>query len=134
LGRWRQAVDELEAFRTLTGSTEQHPVLADCYRALGDHDRVEVLWRELREASPSAELVTEGRIVAAGSLAGQGRLQGAIRTLAVRWRFPKIPQEHHLRRAYALADLYERAGDVPRARELFGRIHGVAPRFGDVAR
>jgi hypothetical protein len=34
LGRWKQAVAELEAFRELTGSTEQHPVLADCYRAL----------------------------------------------------------------------------------------------------
>ena len=34
MGRWKQAVKELEAFRELTDSTEQHPVLADCYRAL----------------------------------------------------------------------------------------------------
>src|SRR5207302_464028 len=34
LGHWKLAVVELEAFRRLTGSTEQHPVLADCYRAL----------------------------------------------------------------------------------------------------
>ena len=31
----------------------------------------------------------------------------------------KRPQEHHLRVTYALADLYERAGDVPKARQLF---------------
>jgi tetratricopeptide (TPR) repeat protein len=134
LGRWAEAIVELEAFRTLTGSTEQHPVLADCYRAVGDYEQVRRLWADLREASPSAELVTEGRIVAAGALADQDRLADAIRTLSDGWRFPKRPQEHHLRRAYALADLYERAGDVPRARELFRRVATADPGFGDVAR
>jgi tetratricopeptide (TPR) repeat protein len=134
LGRWEDAVRELEAFRQLTGSTEQHPVLADAYRALGRYDEVEALWDELRSASPSSELVTEGRIVMAGALADQDRLADAIRVLSDRWRMPKRPHEHHLRRAYALADLYERAGDVPRARELFRRVHAADPRFGDVAK
>lgn len=132
LGRWQEAIVELEAFRTMTGSTEQHPVLADCYRAIGDYDQVQRLWADLREASPSAELVTEGRIVAAGALADQDRLADAIRTLSDGWRFPKRPLEHHLRRAYALADLYERAGDVPRARQLFRRVEAADPGFGDV--
>jgi tetratricopeptide (TPR) repeat protein len=132
-GKWRAAAKELEAFRLLTGSTEQHPVLADCYRALGQDARVEELWEELREASPSAELVVEGRIVVAGMRADQGDLQGAIRLLEQGWRFPKRPQEHHLRRAYALADLYERAGDTSRARELFGRLARVDPGFADAA-
>ena len=35
---------------------------------------------------------------------------------------PKRPMTHHLRRAYALADAYERAGEVVRARELFVRV------------
>lgn len=134
LGRWKQAVKELEAFREITHSTEQHPVLADCYRALGKWAQVDELWVELREASPSAELVTEGRIVAAGALADQGKLRSAIALLGDKgWKLPKAPKEHHLRRAYALADLYERAGDVPRARDLFGRIERVDPEFGDVA-
>ena len=34
---------------------------------------------------------------------------------------------------YALADLYERAGDVPRARELFRRDPADQPGFADVA-
>jgi hypothetical protein len=34
---------------------------------------------------------------------------------------------------YALADLYERAGDIPRARELFKRIARHDPRFFDAA-
>ena len=69
-------------------------------------------------ASPGAELVTEGRIVAAGALADQGDAAGAVRLLEQGFTFPKRPREHHLRRAYALADAYERAGDVragPRA-------------------
>jgi tetratricopeptide (TPR) repeat protein len=132
LGRWKQAAKELEAFRTLTGSTEQHPVLADCYRALERWDQVDELWDELRQASPGADLVTEGRIVAAGALADRGRLREAITLLGKQWQVPKRPKEHHLRRAYALADLYERAGDVPHARELFGRIQRADADFADV--
>ncbi len=131
-GRWKQAVAELEAFRTLTGSAEQHPVLADCYRALGRFEDADELWDELREMSPSAELVTEGRIVMAGSLADRDRLPEAVDLLEKGFRFPKNPHPHHLRRAYALADLLERTGDLPRARSLFERLAAVDPEFGDV--
>ena len=135
LRRWKLAAAELEAFRSLTKSTEQHPVLADCYRALKRLDAVTELWDELREASPSAELVTEGRIVMAGTLADKGKVKEAIDLLAKdRWRLPRQPREHHLRRAYALADLYERAGEVQRARDLFERIQRADARFGDVGR
>ena len=132
LGKWREAIDQLEAFRELTDSTEQHPVLADCHRALGRHDDVEYLWRELGDASPSSEVVTEGRIVLAGAYADQGDLAKAIRTLQSGWKPPKRPGEQHLRRAYALADFYDRAGKTARARELFKWISGHEPRFADV--
>jgi tetratricopeptide (TPR) repeat protein len=131
--KWKQAARELEAFRLLSSSTEQHPVLADCYRAQRKFGLVDELWAELRDASPSAELVTEGRIVAAGALADQGRLADAIRLLEKGWSSPKRPREHHLRRAYALADLYERAGDLPRARATFGWVVGHAPDLADAA-
>jgi tetratricopeptide (TPR) repeat protein len=133
LGRWREAIKELEAFRALTGSTEQHPVLADSYRALGRYDEVESLWRELREVSPSAELVAEGRIVHAGSLADRGEIQAAIAEIEPSVRRIKIPRFHHLRLLYVLGDLYERAGDVPRARTLFDRVLAADPGFGDAA-
>ncbi|MGE3621800.1 MAG: tetratricopeptide repeat protein [Acidimicrobiia bacterium] len=134
LGRWRDARRELAAFHDLSGSVEQHPVLADVHRALGQHSRVDELWAELRDVSPSAELVAEGRIVAAGSLADRGRLSDAI-ALLERARPPaKRPKEHHLRTTYALADLYERAGDLPRARALFATVARHDPELGDVAR
>lgn len=132
LGQWRAAAKELEAFRTLTGSTEQHPVLADCYRAMRRYDEVASLWQELAAASPSAELVTEGRIVAAGALADQGQLERAIRLLEAGRKPVKRLRVHHLRLLYALADLVERAGDIPRARELFNRVEVADPGFADV--
>ena len=134
LGRWKDAARELDAFVELSGgSTEQHPVLADCRRALGQYAEVDRLWEELRETSPSGALVAEGRIVAAGALADRGDLAGAIRLLGKGFKFPKRPMEHHLRRSYALADLYERSGDVPQARALFAQLLHFDPEFLDVS-
>ncbi|HEX2273923.1 MAG TPA: tetratricopeptide repeat protein, partial [Acidimicrobiales bacterium] len=133
LGRWSEAVGHLEAFRRLSGSVDQHPVLADCYRALGRFAAADELWAELRRASPSAALVTEGRIVAAGALADQGQLGQAIRLLEGAPKPRRRPAEHHLRLWYALADLYERVGDTPRARELFSRVAAADPALADTA-
>ena len=132
LGRFKAAIAELEYFRELSGSVEQHPVLADCHRALGRWGDVDVLWKELGAASPSAELVTEGRLVLAGAKADRGELPAAIRVLEQGWRLPSRPRDHHLRRAYALADLYERAGRSPRARELFRWVETHDPQLADV--
>ncbi len=131
LGRWKEAARELEAFAASTSSTEQHPVLADCYRALKRWSRVDELWEELRAASPAADLVAEGRIVVAGSLADRGQLGQAIELLRNAANPPKRVQAHHLRQAYALADLYERSGDVAKARELFRWVASSEPDFAD---
>ena len=134
MGQWALAAKELEAFRGLGGSVEQHPVLADCYRALKRYKAVAELWEELREASPGAALVTEGRIVAAGALADQGDVNGAIKLLEKGPLRPsRAPALHHARLWYALADLYERAGDAPKARELFARVVAAEPDLADAA-
>ncbi len=132
LGNYRAAAKELEAFVELTRSVEQHPVLMDCYRAQHRWARVEQLWQEVAAASPSAELVTEGRIVAAGALADQGRLTEAIDLLVRKASAVKRPRDHHLRLWYALADLEERVGDHARARALFTRISDHDADFADV--
>ena len=132
LGRWRQAVRELEAYGELSRSTSSTPALADAYRALGRHDKVQELWEEVRVASEDPAVVTEGRIVAAGSLADQGRLADAIALLEKGRLSAKRPEDHHLRLWYALADLYERAGEVPRARDLFERVARHDPELVDV--
>ena len=132
LGKYRDAARELKTYADLTGDVDQHPVLADCYRALKRWKKVDELWEELRQASPSAELVAEGRIVAAGAQADQGNLPAAIGLLEAAKADPKRPRNHHLRVWYALADLYERAGDVPKARRLFRRIASADADFFDV--
>ena len=133
LGRWRAAAAELEAFGQLTGSVEQEPVVADCERALGRHDAVEQRWEALRQASPRAEVLAEGRLVMAGSLADRGRLNDAIALLARYEPDRARPRDWHMRTWYALADLYERAGDVPRARALFQRLVKRDADFFDAA-
>jgi tetratricopeptide (TPR) repeat protein len=131
-GQWAPAAKELEEFRHLTGSFDQHPVLADCYRAVHRYEDADQVWEDLRRASPNGDLVAEGRIVAAGCLADQGDLRGAISLLEKTARRVARPADRHLRQWYALADLYERAGDMPRARELFGRVASADPDAFDV--
>ena len=133
MGRWRAALDELEAFHSLTGSLDQHPVMADCHRALGHWKAVDELWEELRQASPGGELVAEGRIVAAGARADRDDLAGAIRLLERAAPSKRRARPHDLRTSYALAGLYERAGDVPRARQLLRRIVDQEPDFLDAS-
>ena len=133
IGNYDAAAKELEAFVEVTGSVEQHPVLMDAARAKRRYSRVDALWRELAASSPSAPLVSEGRIVLAGSLADRGRLRDAIATLERRGTEVARVQPHHLRLWYALADLYERAGDIPRARQLFERVRKHEAGFADVA-
>ncbi len=132
LDQWRAAARELEAYRRLTGSFDQYPVLADCYRALRRYSEAEALWEELRAASPDADLVAEGRIVAAGCRADQGDLRGALALMARGTRKVEHPRERHLRQWYVLADLCERAGELPQARELFGRVAAADPEAFDV--
>ena len=133
LGHWKRAATELEAFAFRTGSVEQHPVWADCCRALKHWSKAEELWIELGEASPSAALVEEGRIVQAGTLADRGQLSAAVRFLEASPKVPRRPGEHHLRRWYVLADLYERTGDLAHARRVFSAILEAESEFGDVA-
>jgi tetratricopeptide (TPR) repeat protein len=132
-GEWKRAIRELEAFRAArVHDVMVIPVLADCYRAIGKHQHVDRLWQELREASPRPEVMAEGRIVAAGSLADRGNLLEAIGLLDRASGRPRRVQDHHLRQWYALADLYDRAGEPVQARRLFARIADHDREFFDV--
>jgi tetratricopeptide (TPR) repeat protein len=134
-GKWREAVRHLDAHALLTDSAEHLPVLMDCQRALHKPKKVADLWTALRQSSPEPDVLAEGRIVAAASLADTGDLQGAIAMLATAGASKALrnPSNRHIRQWYLLADLYERAGDVPRARELFERILRVDREAYDVA-
>ena len=134
-GNWKAALPNLEMFTTLTGSVDQHPVRMDCHRALGRPKRVEALFEELRSGSPDPEVLSEGRLVLAGTRADLGDLEGAVRLLveAGAGRLVRNPAERHLRQWYVLGDLMERSGDLARARELFLRVQAADPEAYDVA-
>ena len=68
-----------------------------------------------------------------GARADQGELDDAIAMLTRKAGSVKRPRPYHLRLWYALADLEERAGNLARARVLFGRIRKHDPDFADVA-
>ncbi len=136
LGRWTQAIGHLEAARRLDGDDpSQLPVMMDCHRALHRHRRVAALWEELRAASPSPDILAEGRMVLASDLADQRKLNAAVEVLASAGaaRNLRHPSDRHLRQWYVLADLYERAGDAAHARELFGRVATADPDLADAA-
>ena len=134
-GRWRTAAGHLEAFGRLSDSAEHLPVLMDCQRALHKPKKVAALWAELRHSSPDPDVLAEGRIVASASLADAGDLNGAIAMLSTAGASKALrnPSERHVRQWYLLADLYERAGDVPKAREYFERVFRSDPEAYDVA-
>jgi tetratricopeptide (TPR) repeat protein len=131
-GKYAQAAEELELYVAGARAVDQHPMLMDCYRAERDWKRVDRLWSELSAVSAAPEVIAEGRIVLAGSLADRGRVREAIAVLARRAGDVKDPTEHHLRVWYALADLEERVGNLPRARTLFERVSRRDPDFADV--
>ncbi|MFT7645581.1 MAG: tetratricopeptide (TPR) repeat protein [Candidatus Poriferisodalaceae bacterium] len=133
LGRWKPAIVALEASRVATAEVDQIPALADCHRALGNFVEVERLWDELRMAGPDAAVMVEGRIVMAGAKADDGRLQDGIRLLEQGPVRANRVEEHHLRLWYALADLYDRAGEHQKARRGFQRIESAEAGYLDVA-
>ena len=131
-GQWRKAAAELELARQLDHSLRHHHLLADCYRAMRRYDAVRDLWNELKEASPEPALMAEGRIVAAGALADQGDLPGALRLMERARDVPKKVREYHLKQWYVLGDLSDRSGDVVQARRFFGLVAQHDAEFADV--
>ncbi len=75
----------------------------------------------------------EGRIVAAGSLADRGDLPGALKLMTKGAEVPKKVRDHHLRQWYVLGDLYDRSGDVIKARRFFSLVAENDREFADVA-
>lgn len=133
--RWAEALSELQAYRRLTGRSDQNHVIADCLRALGRAvDQVADAAQPLVEDAQAPEdRRAEAAIVWAAALADAGDL-GAGR--AVLRRFLERPRssdaEHDLRVRYLAADLAERAGDREEAQRQLELIAAVADDFLDV--
>ena len=132
---WRPAGRHLEAYRTLSDDPNYLPLEMDCARAVGRTRIVGQLFEELRQNSPDPDILAEGRIVLAGSLADRGKIPEAIELLeaAGAAKSRRNPGDRHLRQWYLLGDLYDRSGDVPRARSFFTMVQVADPRAYDVS-
>ena len=133
MGMWAPAIKVLERFNSSSGSFDQLPVLADCYRAQSRYQDVDRIWSELAAASPSPELIGEGRIVVAGAAADQKDFPKAISILERSLAIKRKPTLSDLRQWYFLADLYERAGEIGHSRALFAKILKHDAKFLDAA-
>ena len=133
-GQWKRALVEFEASLKLNPDwIFNHAVIADCHRALGEHQMVEKYWQELLEASPHPELMAEGRIVMAGSMADRRQITEALALMEKASGDMNRPSEYHLRQWFVIADLYDKEGNVIKARQFFERIAAIDPGFVDVA-
>jgi tetratricopeptide (TPR) repeat protein len=129
--RWREAARELSAFRRISGSNDQNPVIADCYRATGKPDKA-LEWADQvdpRQSPP--EVYYEAAIVGAGALSDMGRVDEAIARLETLQLEPRVAEEHHLRAWYVLGDLLEKKGRFTQARKWFESIAAVDPEMTD---
>lgn len=132
LGLYKQAVSALELAQELHSNPALLPVIADCQRAQGRWAAVDRVWTEIKGASPSHEIMAEGRMVAAGALADQGELRAALELMEPATKRPKVVRDFHLRQWYVVADLYDRTGDPISARRWFSSVLDFDDEFGDV--
>lgn len=140
-GQWRIARMHLERYRELSTEPEYLPLEMDAARAMGRVRVVTDLFEILRQESPDPELLAEARLVVAGSLADRGKLREAIELLESNGAGEprRKPAERHVRQWFALADLFDRAGEIPKARRYFEMVdaadpdaYGVRDRLNDL--
>ncbi len=131
--RWQEAARELAAFRRLSGSTSQNPVIADCYRATGKPEKAIEICDQMRPGEVERAAFYEGSIVAAGALADMGRVEEAVERLRSLDLRPAVAEAHHIRAWYALGDLLEKQGRFTQAREWFEAVDAADPDATDAA-
>lgn len=132
LGRYKQSVAALQHAQELHANPELLPVIADGYRAMRRWQAVERIWGQIKAASPAHEVMTEGRIVYANSIADQGDVAAAIAVMQDGTKRPKRVRTHHLREWYVLGDLHDQLGDTISARRYFATIADHDADFVDV--
>ncbi len=131
--RWNMAKIHLRAHFTITGDPEHLALVMDCERANRRYRAVEKTFAELESSEPSADVLVEGRIVLAAALADQQQYEEAIVLLTKAGAAKQLrnPSYRHVRLWYALADVYDRAGDATSAREMFARVVLAEPEAYD---
>lgn len=132
--QYAAALTELQAYRRLTGQSDQNHLVADCLRALGrDLDQIaEAAESLLVDEDAPDDRRAEAAIVWAAALADNGDL-GAARSVVRRFleRTRTEDAEHDLRVRYLAADLAEQQGDLDEAERQLASVAAVDDEFLD---
>jgi tetratricopeptide (TPR) repeat protein len=123
LGRWREALMELKAYRRISGRPDQNHLIADSLRGLGrPQEAVPLAEEALRARGVPNEAKAEAVIVAASALADQGRFAEALAFLGRARTREDVAEGYTLRLWYVKGEILERAGRRAEAAEEFRRI------------
>jgi tetratricopeptide (TPR) repeat protein len=133
LGRFREALRELQAYRRITGRPDQNHLIADAHRGLGAPEKAIPLVREALAARVRDEVRAEAAVVGAAALADLGRYQEALALLGSVASTSGSARPHDLRVWYVRADVLERAGRKREAAREFRRVLRHDPQAYDVA-
>ena len=124
-GDYRAALNELRAYRRLSGTNDQDHLLADCMRAAG-HTPTEVgqVAQAMLDSDAPADRRLEALLVWAGAVADAGDLAAgrAVLRRADRALVDAAGDDARDRLTYVAGDLAERAGDTDGARRAFQRL------------
>jgi tetratricopeptide (TPR) repeat protein len=121
-GRFREALQELQAYRRITGRPDQNHLIADAHRALGKPEKALPLVREALEGRVRDEARAEAAVVGGAALADLGRYEEALTLLRRFDRQADVARPQDLRVWYVTADVLERAGRTKEAARMFRRI------------
>jgi tetratricopeptide (TPR) repeat protein len=120
--RYREALRELQAYRRMTGRSDQNHLIADSHRALGAPERAVPLAQEALRSRVSPEVKAEAVVVTASALADLRRYEEAL-TILRRFRTdPRSARPYDLRVWYVTGDVLERAGQREAAAEEFRKV------------
>jgi tetratricopeptide (TPR) repeat protein len=123
LGRWREALTELQAYKRISGRLDQNHLIADSLRGLGrPAEAVPLAEEALRAKGVPNEAKAEAVIVAASALADQGRFAEALAFLGRARTRDEVSEGYTLRLWYVKGDILERSGRHGEAAAEFRRI------------
>lgn len=116
-GDFARALGEFRTVRRISGSDHLLPLMVDCERGLGRHERA----LDLAQSPESRRLPTEERVELAIVVSGIRRDLGQTDAALVALQIPQLKKSNQPRLAYAYADTLLGLGRTEEAREWFQR-------------
>lgn len=116
-GDFARALGEFRTVRRISGSDHLLPLMVDCERGLGRHERA----LDLAQSPEAKRLPTQEKVELAIVVSGIRRDLGQVDAALVALQIPQLKKSNQPRLAYAYADTLLGLGHTAEAREWFER-------------